>query len=142
MIVHAFIIGFYIFHYLVLMNAEEHTEANEQRNRRDAFFIKDCAGRLELAMQHATSRDVRRIIERFRDAINGSSMRTIPQVSKLEEQIRMQISGIEKALETGDFGKIEYAGSPEVPLMDSSPLRFHSLLLRQRPESRHSRLHL
>ncbi len=107
MIVHAFIIGFYIFHYLVLMNAEEHTEANEQRNRRDAFFIKDCAGRLELAMQHATSRDVRRIIERFRDAINGSSMRTIPQVSKLEEQIRMQISGIEKALETGDFGKIE-----------------------------------
>lgn len=106
-IVHALIIGFYIFHYLVLMTAEEHTEANEQRNRHDAYFVKDCVGRLELAMQRATSRDIRRVIKRFRDAVNGSSMRTIPQVSGLEEQIREQVLRIESALGTGDLKEIE-----------------------------------
>lgn len=116
-IVHALIIGFYIFHYLLLMNAEEHTEANEQRNRRDAFFIRDCVGRLDQAMQHTTSRDMRRIIERFRDAVNGSSMRTIPQVSELEEQIRTQISHIEKALGAGNLGEIEKEANSGVNLV-------------------------
>lgn len=116
-IVHALIIGFYIFHYLLLMNAEEHTEANEQRNRRDAFFIRDCVGRLDLAMQHTTSRDMRRIIERFRDAVNGSSMRTIPQVSELEEQIRTQISHIEKALGAGNLKEIEKEANSGVNLV-------------------------
>lgn len=89
------------------MNAEAHTEANEQRNRRDAFFIKDCAGRLDLSMQRAPSRDVRRTIERFRDVVNGSSMRTIPNVFDLEDKIREQISRIENAIEAEDFGKLE-----------------------------------
>lgn len=106
-IVHALIIGFYIFHYLLLMNAEAHTEANEQRNRRDGFFIKDCVGRLELLMLHAPSRNVRRNIECFRDAVNGSSMRTIPNVFDLEEKIREQVSCIESAIEVEDFGKLE-----------------------------------
>ena len=106
-IVHALIIGFYIFHYLLLMNAEAHTEANEQRNRRDGFFIKDCVGRLELLMLHAPSRNVRRNIECFRDAVNGSSMRTIPNVFDLEEKIREQVSCIESAMEVEDFGKLE-----------------------------------
>ncbi|MBR5078655.1 MAG: hypothetical protein IKX30_07925 [Victivallales bacterium] len=106
-IVHALIIGFYIFHYLLLMNAEIHTEANEQRNRRDAFFIRDCVGRLDNAMQHATSQDIRRTIESFRDAVNGSSMRTIPQVSELEEQIRTQVSQIVNAMGSGELGELE-----------------------------------
>ena len=116
-VVHALIIGFYIFHYIILMNAEEHTEENEQRNRHDAYFIKDCTGRLELAMQHATSRDARCIIERFRDAVIGSSIRTIPQVSELEEQIRTQISHIEQTLVTGDLEKLEKEANDGITLV-------------------------
>ena len=43
---------------------------------------------------------------------------------------------------SGDMEEIEYAGPPEVPLMAASPLRFRPLFLCQRPESRHSGLHL
>ena len=99
------------------MNAEEHTEENEQRNRQYAFFIRDCTGRLELAMRHATSRDARRIIERFRDAVIGSSMRSIPQVSELEEQIRTQISHIEQTLVIGDLGKLEKEANDGINLV-------------------------
>lgn len=116
-IVHALIIGFYIFHYVLLMNAEAHTEANEQRNRRDAFFIKDCVGRLDLFMQRAPSRDVRRIIERFRDAVSGSSMRTIPQVADLEERIREQVSRIERAMETEGVGNLEKEAADGINLV-------------------------
>lgn len=106
-IVHALIIGFYIFHYLLLMNAEAHTEANEQQNRRDALFIKDCVGRLDILMQCAPSRDFRRKVERFRDAVNGASMRTIPNVMFLEDKIREQITYIERAMKTDDLGRLE-----------------------------------
>lgn len=106
-IVHSIIIAFFISHYLLLMNAETHTEANERRNRRDAFFVKDCVGRLDLAMQRAPSRDARRTVERFRDAVNGSSMRTIPHVSDLEDGIRERVSRIESAMEDGDFAGLE-----------------------------------
>ena len=116
-IIHALIIGFCILHYIILMNAEEHTEENEQRKRRDATFIRNCVGRLDLAMQNAASREMRRIIERFRDAVNGSCMRTIPQVSELEEQIRTQISHIEKALGAGNLGEIEKEANSGVNLV-------------------------
>lgn len=98
-IVHALIIGFYLFHYLILMNAEAHTTANEQRNHQDALFIKDCVGRLELVMERTPSRDVRRTVERFRDVIAGASMRTSPHVADLESRIRMQISQVEDCLD-------------------------------------------
>lgn len=116
-IVHALIIGFYIFHYLFLMNAEAHTEANELRNRRDAFFIKDCIGRLDLSMKRAPSRDIRRSIECFRDAINGSSMRTVPNVFELEDKIREQVSRIESAMEVEDFGKLEKEAKTGIKLV-------------------------
>ena len=58
-------------------------------------------------MLHAPSRNVRRNIECFRDAVNGSSMRTIPNVFDLEEKIREQVSCIESAIEVEDFGKLE-----------------------------------
>lgn len=116
-IVHAIIIGFYIFHYLLLMNAEAHTEANEQRNRRDAFFIKDCVGRLELAMQRVPSRDMRRSIERFRDAVFGASMRTIPQVSMLEDQIRSHVANIESAVGSGDPKSLETIAGEGIDLV-------------------------
>lgn len=106
-IVHALIIGFYLFHYLLLMNAEAHTEANEKRNRQDAFFTQDCAGRLELAMERAPSRDVRRFVERFRDAVAGASMKSIPQVMDLENRIRTQVSRIEEVLDAGGTDDLE-----------------------------------
>ena len=106
LIIHALIIGSYIFRYLLLMNAEAHTEANEQRNRKDALFIKDCVGKLELAMLQTSSREQQRIIERFRDSILGASMRTVPQAIELEAQIKLKIMNIEEILPNCDLEKL------------------------------------
>ena len=88
------------------MNAEAHTEANEQRNRKDALFIKDCVGKLELAMLQTSSREQQRIIERFRDSILGASMRTVPQAIELEAQIKLKIMNIEEILPNCDLEKL------------------------------------
>ena len=86
-IVHAVIIGFYIFHYLLLMNAEYHTECLEAARNRDARFLKECEARLKLAMDSAASRDSWRYLERIRIAIAGASNDTCQQVVAIEDRI-------------------------------------------------------
>ncbi len=86
-IVHALIIGFYISHYLLLMNAEAHTECLEAGRNRNMQFLKECETRLKHAMDLAETRDAWRCLERLRVAIAGASMDTCQHVTAIENRI-------------------------------------------------------
>ncbi len=100
-IVHALIIGFYLFHYLLLMNAETHTEANTQRIKQGMFFIKDCASRLRLIMDTTQSREVYSKIERFYDAVNAAMPCTRSETVRFEVQISELIGRLESQIRSG-----------------------------------------
>ena len=100
-IVHALIIGFYLFHYLLLMNAETHTEANTQCIKQGMFFIKDCASRLRLIMDTTQSREVYSKIERFYDAVNAAMPCTRSETVRFEVQISELIGRLESQIRSG-----------------------------------------
>ena len=100
-IVHALIIGFYLFHYLLLMNAETHTEANTQRIKQGMFFIKDCTSRLRLIMDTTQSREVYSKIERFYDAVNAAMPCTQSETVRFEVQISELIGQLESKIRSG-----------------------------------------
>ena len=101
-VVHAIIVGFYIFHYLLLMNAEAHTEANEQRSKMGAIFLRDCSSRLKMIMAESPSRDVRWKVERLHNTIIGAMPSLNPSVSGLEEQIVSMIDRVGNAVRSSD----------------------------------------
>jgi len=101
-LVHGLLIGFYLFHYIILMYAEEHTAANELRNKQEVFFLKDCMSRLDLIMDEAPSWEIRKKVESFKFAIKGASQTLIPEVKELEDKIKEAIDRVKEAVKTND----------------------------------------
>lgn len=101
-LVHGLLTGFYIFHYMILMYAEEHTGANELRNRQESFFMKDCISRLDLIMNEAPSREILKKVESFKFAVMGASPSSLSEVKELEEKIKEAIERVKEAVKAND----------------------------------------
>lgn len=103
-IVHAIIIGFYLFHYLLLMNAEAYTEANTQRIKQGMFFIRDCSSRIRTLMNASLPREVYDKVERFHDALNAAMPSMRPETAGAELRISELVAQVEKAVRSGNGG--------------------------------------
>lgn len=101
-IVHAIIIGFYLFHYLLLMNAEAYTEANTQRIKQGMFFIRDCSSRIRTLMDTSLPREVYDKVERFHDTLNAAMPSMRPETAGVEMRISELVTQVEKTVRSGN----------------------------------------